>query len=213
MQGPVNGHRTQGPSQVRKVRKFIFRSVQTWPCPLVLGLSAGHARGQVRRVRTNICRTFRTWPVASPMEGAHNQRTKPGPKGPTNNLSDLSDLAPCRPREEAQGLRTRLGPKGLENCFLGHFGPGLVLGLCIGLARGQFRKVRQVIFRIFRTWLVAGPVKRRMTRGRGHVRTVRQVTFSEFSDSAPWRPREGAQNQRTRPSPKGPKLTLLTFRT
>jgi hypothetical protein len=146
LQGPVNGHRTQGPSHVRKVRKFIFRSVQTWPCPLVLGLSAGHARGQVRRVRTNICRTFRTWPVASPMEGAHNQRTKPGPKGPTNNLSDLSDLAPCRPREEAQGLRTRLGPKGLENYVFGHFGPGLVLGLCIGLARGQFRKVRQVNF-------------------------------------------------------------------
>ena len=77
---------------------------------------------------------------------AHNPRTKPGPKGPTNNLSDLSDLAPCRPREEAQGLRTRLGPKGLENYCFGHFGPGLVLGLCIGLARGQFRKVRQVNF-------------------------------------------------------------------
>jgi len=80
-----------------------------------LGLSTGHARSQVRKVRTTICRTFRTWPVASPMEWAHNQKTKPSPKGPTSNLSDLSDLAPCRPREEAQGLRTRLGPKGLEN--------------------------------------------------------------------------------------------------
>ena len=153
--------------------KNYFSERSVLAVSLVLGLSAGHARGQVRKVRTNICRTFRTWPVASPVKGAHNQRTRPGPKGPTNNLSDLSDLALCRPREEAQGLRTRLGPKGLENYVFGHFGPGLVLGLCIGPARGQFRKVRQ-------------------------------VNFSDLSDLACCRPREGAHNQRTRPGPNGP---------
>jgi hypothetical protein len=64
--------------------KTYFRNFQTWPCPLVLGLSAGPARGQLRTVRNINFSGLPDMACCRPRDGAQNQRTRPGPKGPTS---------------------------------------------------------------------------------------------------------------------------------
>ena len=61
------------------------------------------------------CRTFRAWLVAGPVMGHRTKGRGPVRKVRQVNLSNISDLVPCKPREGAQNLVTRPIPKGLES--------------------------------------------------------------------------------------------------
>ncbi len=121
-------------------------------------------------------RTFRTWLVAGPVIGHRTKGRGQVRKVRQVNLSNISDLVPCKPHER--------GPEPSDKANSERFG--------------------KLTFRTFRTWPYPLVLRPCSGPARGQVRKVRQVNVSDLSDPACCKPRERAHNQRTRPRPNGP---------
>jgi hypothetical protein len=146
------------PPSLLSIYKLGDGSHQHWYICMVRG-HGGHQTRLVYRVWGRGV----LWLLAEPRERTQNSRTKPCPKGPEIYFSERSDLAVSFGSGPIRRACKGPGPDGFEQIFVGPFGHGLLQAPWKGhitRGRSQVRKVRQIICRTFRTWPLAGPVKR-----------------------------------------------------